>query len=177
MEIKGDKITLRPVSMEFAEEMFEFTRDPGALKYTDFPFPKTLDDEKAWIKMILEGNSEKIFCIFVSGQDNPIGSLGHKMVENENKVFDLGILLGVPEYRGKGYGSDAMRTLIKYLFNEKEAEKLTLNVLIDNEVAIKTYKKCGFKIVRQGQEKSVRDGRIIDVYYMEILKENFYGEA
>ncbi len=168
---------LRPISIDFAMEMYEFTRDPGALKYTDFILPENLEDQKKWIRSVQADICNTTLSVFIDDFDEPIGNLGYIIDKENSKCFDLGILLGVPQYRGKGYGSDAMRTLIKYLFDEKEAEKLTLHVFIDNEIAIKTYKKCGFKIVDQGQEKSVRDGRMIDVYYMEILKDNFYGKA
>ena len=85
---------------------------------------------------------------------------GHFAVENEQGEFigridyddlnpidrtaELSILIGTPDARSRGYGSDAMHTLIEHLFNDRQIERLWLSVIAFNLPAIRLYEKLGF---------------------------------
>lgn len=56
------------------------------------------------------------------------------------------IIIGEPEFRGKGFGQQIVKNLLEISFNQFEIEKAELNVFDWNINAIKCYEKVGFTI-------------------------------
>jgi len=56
----------------------------------------------------------------------------------------IGIRIGDKEYRGKGYGTDAISILINYCLTTLRIAHIWLKVLPTNARAIRCYEKCGF---------------------------------
>lgn len=71
----------------------------------------------------------------------------------ETGVYEIGCLCVIPEFQGKGFGTNAIQ-YVKTL--HKDREKLTLVTPIDKKDNVRFYtEKCGFHI------KSVeRDGNV-----------------
>lgn len=86
-----------------------------------------------------------------------------------------GIFIGDKKYWGKGYGTDAMRVLVKFIFEQMNIHKVKLNVYSFNERAIKSYEKCGFKVEGVLRQEIFRDGRYYDEIIMGLLKEEYYN--
>lgn len=55
----------------------------------------------------------------------------------------IGIGIGDAADRGKGYGTDAMRLALRFVFDELEMERASLGVLADNERAVRSYQQIG----------------------------------
>jgi RimJ/RimL family protein N-acetyltransferase len=85
----------------------------------------------------------------------------------------VGIGIGEPDYRGKGYGTDAMRVILRFAFMELNLHRVSLDVFEYNPRAIRSYEKAGFVI--EGRKRRVvnRDGRRWDDIYMGILREEW----
>ncbi|MDO8490563.1 MAG: GNAT family N-acetyltransferase [Dehalococcoidia bacterium] len=72
---------------------------------------------------------------------------------NANEV-ELGIMIGDPQYRNKGYGADVITTIAGHIFEEPNTDRIYLHTLDWNVRAQKCFRKCGFvpcgEIVRGG---------------------------
>jgi RimJ/RimL family protein N-acetyltransferase len=81
----------------------------------------------------------------------------------------IAIGIGEPEYRGKGYGQEALRLILGYGFRELNLYRIGLNVFSYNDAAIRAYEKVGF--VREGTRRSsiLRDGERYDEHQYGIL--------
>ena len=82
----------------------------------------------------------------------------------------MGIFIGDPAGRGRGYGMEAVRLLVEFAFAELNLDRLDLEVLADNWPAICAYQKAGFKpegCLRQARYKA---GHYVDVYIFSILR-------
>lgn len=75
---------------------------------------------------------------------------------------------------GQGLGSDAVRTLARYLIEERGHHRLTMDPAVDNEQAIRAYRRVGFREVgvMRGYERGP-DGTWHDGLLMEMLAEDF----
>lgn len=60
-----------------------------------------------------------------------------------NRVCDIGILIGDSRYSGKGLGLEAWRAAIDYLFSQKICRKVTAGTMALNGPMIKIFKKSG----------------------------------
>ena len=74
----------------------------------------------------------------------------------------------------RGYGTDAIETILKYAFNKMNLHKIELRVYEFNKRALKCYEKCGFKIEGVMREDLFRDGKYHNTIFMSILRSEFH---
>jgi len=79
------------------------------------------------------------------------------------------------DYLGKDYGTDAMRTLLRYLFGEMKLHRVELNTWSENKRAIRCYEKCGSHLEGTLRESvfCIRDGKYYDGLIFGILDREF----
>lgn len=75
-----------------------------------------------------------------------IGEETLREVDPRTKSARLGIHIS-PDFVGQGYGTDALRVLLSYLFDCLHYEEMKLDVAAHNRRAIRTYEKLGFETV------------------------------
>jgi aminoglycoside 6'-N-acetyltransferase len=77
-----------------------------------------------------------------------------------------------PDVHGRGLGSDAVRTMARYLVEKRGHHRLTIDPAVDNEVAIACYRKVGFRPVGiMRRYERTPDGDWRDNLLMELLAE------
>jgi RimJ/RimL family protein N-acetyltransferase len=85
----------------------------------------------------------------------------------------LGIGLGERDYWGKGYGSDALRVILRYGFETLSLHRVSLNVHSNNPRALRSYENAGFRHEGRLHEAFQRDGQRFDFIYMGLLREEW----
>lgn len=127
---------------------------------------------KEWIEKDLEQDPPpfSMFLIRTLEDDRLIGDIGLDSVRNGHGDTFVGIGIGEREYWGKGYGTDAMRIMLRYAFTEMNLHRVSLDVFEYNPRAIHSYEKVGFK--HEGCARGVlhRAGRRWDLIFMGILR-------
>ena len=73
-----------------------------------------------------------------------IGNCVYYGVNETEGEAELGIMIGNRDYWDKGYGIDAVTTLVSYIFRRTNLNRIYLKTLDDNYRAQKCFKKCGF---------------------------------
>jgi len=102
--------------------------------------------------------------------DDKFIGFGGLNVSWANQGASLWIGIGEPDYRGKGYGSDAMRLLVNYAFRELGLYRVGLEVFGYNTRAIHVYEKLGFVYEGAQREALYREGQRYDTLSMSILR-------
>lgn len=92
-----------------------------------------------------------------------IGNCMYYDINTRRGETELGIMIGERAYWSKGYGTDAVDTLLKYIFTETNMKRVYLHTLEWNLRAQKSFGKSGFR-----QLKRVRK-RGLDFVQMEVL--------
>jgi RimJ/RimL family protein N-acetyltransferase len=82
----------------------------------------------------------------------------------------VAIGLGDRGYWGKGYGTDAMRLLLRYAFQELNLHRVSLGVFGYNGRAQKSYRKAGFVEEGRIRERLRREGVWYDMIIMGMLR-------
>ena len=88
----------------------------------------------------------------------PIGVIALTDAEPENGRAELDVYVGEAAYRGQGYGTDAIRVICRYGFDQMRLHGISLWVVPDNEAAVHVYKKLGFVEEGRERERFRRDG-------------------
>ena len=117
------------------------------------------DDELKWIEDKLK-DGHPIFSMIDKNTNKFIGNI--EILHIKDNAGELGISIN-QEMQNKHYGTEAIKRLLEYAFNDLKHTGMALYVFKTNERAIKVYKNCGFVILG--------DGRVNDEYRM-IYKNN-----
>jgi hypothetical protein len=74
------------------------------------------------------------------------------------QIANVGIAIGNPTDRGKGYGRDGMQLILRYAFNELNLHRVGLTVLERNHAARHLYESVGFVVEGILRDNDFRDG-------------------
>ncbi len=85
-----------------------------------------------------------------------IGNCMYYDIDKGRRQAELGIMIGEREYWGKGYGTDAVTTVVCHIFKETNIDRIYLNTLEWNVRAQRCFRKCGFiacgRVTRRGND-------------------------
>lgn len=83
-----------------------------------------------------------------------------------------------PNTHRQGFATDAIRTLVGYLFDVRGHHRLTIDPTVENEGAIACYSNIGFAPVGVMREYELRDdGSWADGMLMELLASDWIGQS
>lgn len=157
-----------------AEAFSRWNRDSEFVRMLDDEAPRmrSVQNIKEWLEKEFEKGEEfrYFFTLRALEGNQLIGSIGLYAIEWNNGHGWLGIGLGERDYWGKGYGTDAIRVMLRYAFRELNLHRISLDVFEYNSRAIKSYEKAGFKVEGRKRKIVQRDGRRYDVICMGILR-------
>lgn len=120
-----------------------------------------------------ESNSSSYFHLRTLEGDHLIGFVVLFNIKWSSQSADMAIGIGAPNFRGKGYGQDALRLILNYAFSELNLHRVGLSVMAYNTEAIKAYERVGF--VREGVRRQAvqREGTRHDLVLYGILREEW----
>jgi len=100
-------------------------------------YPSTVEDEARTMGSSTSfTQGEYQFAIETLAERRFIGKCGFVKINWKNRVGELAILIGEKGMHGKGYGTDAIRTLCKFGFEELNLHKIKATVFAFNEKVI-----------------------------------------
>lgn len=176
--LTGEKVRLRGYKEEDVQLAFEYMNDPDVVQYLNpgIPYPMTLQREQEWFKSQKDLKDTYNFAIETLENEIYIGGCGINKIDWKNSVAIVGIFIGHKDYRSKGYGTDAMKVLMNFIFNQMNVNKVQLEVYSFNDRAIKSYKKSGFVEEGRIRQRIFRNGKYHDELVMGILKEEYFSK-
>lgn len=172
---EGALVRLRAYRKEDAQIALEYLNDREVKRNLapGVPFPLTLWDEEKWIESNTAFKDTYSFAIETIKEKKYIGGCGINHIDWKNSNVTIGIFIGDKEYWSKGYGTDTMNILIKFIFEQMNINKIKLNVYSFNKRAIKCYEKCGFKNEGVLRQEIFRDGKYYDEIIMGLLRDEW----
>ena len=110
------------------------------------------------------------FAIHLKNEDEPVGVISLMNVSEVNESAELSIILGDPDDRHQGYGSEAIELLLCYAFEERGLNRIGLSAFDFNEKAIAAYEKLGFAVEGRFRQAIKRRSGFHDAILMSILR-------
>jgi len=171
--LNGPLVTLRPFRADDLPRMREWMRDPETsrtwARAPIVPDSRFEDDLAGKFKRF---DTSGYFAIDDS-QGHFVGRIEFENLQLVDRTAEVMIMLGEPSARGKGIGTDAMVTLLRYLFDGRQLERVWLTVITWNEAAIASYKKVGFIVEGRLREDCWIEGALHDQLVLGILRAEF----
>ncbi len=168
----GTNVYLRPLDRGDAPAFVTWLNDPDLRRNLLASRPMTLRAEEEFIDALATGDRITLGLALRDG-DRLIGGTGLHDIEPRCRRATFGILIGPPEERGKGHGTEATRLMVGYAFDTLNLNKVCLQVYEYNPGGVRAYEKVGFR--REGvlRQDTYRDGRYWDTIVMGILREEW----
>jgi RimJ/RimL family protein N-acetyltransferase len=180
--LRGGLVRLTAENPEvMAANFARWNQDTGWLRFLDTQPPMMLSEKKwkEWLEKDIERASldNFFFAIRTLEDDTLIGFIGLFELFQHHGDTLVAIALGERQYWGKGFGTDAMRIMLRYAFSELNLRRVGLIVFDYNPRAIRSYEKAGF--VHEGRIREVihRDGKRYDFLYMAILRDDWLANG
>lgn len=173
--LKGEQVYLTVEDPQIVAEAFSrwsLDSEYWRLSASDAALPRSAKLIKEWLEKELGKDNPQLFMFAIRRLEDQqlIGEIDLDGVLWTHGESFVGIGLGEREYWGKGYGTDAMRVILKYAFSELNLYRVSLNVFDYNPRAKRSYEKAGFKEEGRCREFLLRDGKRYDLIFMGILR-------
>lgn len=168
--IVGQKVYLRPLEVDDAENFVTWLNDKEVNKYLIRTIPINKSREREFLEGLYKDNREVILGISLKANDELIGVIGLHKISLPFHNAEMGIFIGDKSRWSKGYGTEAVRLILKYGFDQLNLHRIYLTVLNFNLRAIHVYEKSGFKLEGTFREHVYRHGKYCDVLLMGILR-------
>jgi RimJ/RimL family protein N-acetyltransferase len=168
--LTGEKVRLAPPPPDFAQIVLPWLVEPDVSRYV-IMHPFSLKQEEEFLERVARDPNAVFWAIW--SEDRPIGSSAINEIDWQNRHGTTGSMIGVPEFRERGYGGEAMRLRTLYAFQELGLEKLISTARADNERSIRGLKRAGYREVGVQRRHVFHDGQWYDKWLGEVLRQEW----
>jgi RimJ/RimL family protein N-acetyltransferase len=147
-ELKGLKVVLREKRESDAARDYVWRCDAELARY-DAVLPLKLSVQEFtlyYIEQLRNPKEGRRWFAIENLDGKHIGNCMYYDVDEGRKQAKIGIIIGDREYWGQGYGTEAVKLLVSYIFDETDLNRLHLDTLDWNIRAQRCFQKCGFVV-------------------------------
>lgn len=174
LDLTGQKVRLRPLEERDLAALIEAYRDLDLQLTTDGDaLPMSDIQVRAfWSDIMTDPGADlRYFAIeALSEAGHMVGACSLQHIDLRNRHAELSIFMIARDVRGMGYGTEAVRLLLRYGFDALRLDKVYLGVYDFNEGGIRAYEKNGFRYEGRHRQMLHYDGRAWDEWFMGILR-------
>lgn len=163
-------VSVRAARLDDAEALAEVMNQPRAVWGTmQRPFT-TLERRREWLQKALCDPHVTSLVAELEGQ--LVGNLGlHANGSHPRRKHVASIGMSVHDaFAGRGVGTALMLAAIDVADNWLAIRRLELEVYVDNEPAVRLYRKFGFEVEGTLREYAFREGSYVDAFVMSRLR-------
>jgi len=148
IELKDDRITLRPLRMSDALEVFLAVEEsmPSLRPWMPWAYPGySIVDSEGWLKSSVAGWKEGTayeFAITDSKDGSFIGGIGLNHINKIDKVANLGYWVRSSR-QNQGVAATAAKLLIQFGINDLKLNRIEILAAAENLASRKTAEKAG----------------------------------
>ena len=164
MVIYGEKIVLRAVEEGDNAMLLSLINDPD----TEYLLgggscPVSEADQHKWFEHQEKSRDELRCIVALKGDSKAIGMIVLSDIDQKNATGHMHIKMSKDGGRGKGYGTDAVNTLVRYSFEELRLNCIYANILVYNEASIRLFERCRFKKDGVLRQRIYKKGGFVDL--------------
>ncbi len=173
--LKGENIVLRPIGRSDIAFLTKWLNDPDVIESLAIDVPVTEMAVEKDIEAIstVKAHSEAWFMIETLTEGRTIGSTRFKNIDHKNQSAEFSVVIGETEYWGRGFGTEAVRLLVKYGFEQLNLHRISSEVFSFNERSLRMHKKLGFREEGRQREAWFKNGKFQDWVLFAILRDEW----
>jgi RimJ/RimL family protein N-acetyltransferase len=171
IEITGKKVELREMNQRDIDELYfwKFEDDKQEAKKWNGPYipegKQTKKEHQEIWKSVSEILPEVPNTLCISVNDTLIGTVSSYWVDKNTNWLETGIVIYDTNYWNGGYGTEAYKLWVNFLFHSTDLHRLGMSTWSGNTRMIKVASKIGMK-----EEARIRNARIVNGKYFDTIK-------
>lgn len=148
MEVLTQRFLLRRLTVDDVSERYlSWLDDSSAQKHiVAAGNTRGIDDLRNYVAARQQRDDLLFLGIFDRETGRHIGNIKYEPMDCEAGYAVMGILIGEPDYRGKGVTSEVLTASAQWLKQRYGLSQILLGVDLANEAAIRAYQKVGFVV-------------------------------
>jgi len=168
----GERIRLGAFFPEDVPAFSRWSQDSDYARHLDAApaIPKSETRLARWLEEEERNRDSYIFAVRTLDTDTIIGFVHLDGILWNHGVAWLAIGIGEPDFRGRGYGFEAMQLALQFAFHEINLHRVQLTVFSYNARAIHLYEKLGFRKEGVFREALNRDGQRHHMFLYGLLR-------
>lgn len=175
MIIRGEKVSLRPITPSDLPRLVEWSQDPEVKRHLEGDYPLNLEEASIWFRSMLSDRHNKRWAI-VAADGHLIGDIELDHITWRSGEAELRICIGEKAYWDQGYGTDAVSTVCRHAFDDMQLQRVYLRVFADNPRAVRCYAKAGFR--KEGRlRRPDQSGTLREIFLMRLLQTEYAVQA
>lgn len=169
--LEGRLVRLRPVEWDDLPSIVRWMNDPAVTEFLLSTPIASLAEQQAWYQS-MQGGKDRALSV-VDHEGSLQGYCGITRLDWEDRQCSVWVIIGEKESWDRGYGTDALSTMLEHLFGELNLNRVYLTVAEENRRAIKAYERCGLRIEGTHRRSRFKNGRYCNDLTMAILREDW----
>jgi len=174
--VETKRLILRPITIDDANDMFDYASDKEVVKTLTFPIHKTVEDSVFAIKEFfltrVNNGVPEAYAIIHKADNKMIGTCDIHKISNED-IAEIGYVVN-RKYWGQGFVTEALIELVKVSFTHIGVRRLEIMHATENPASGRVIEKADFRfegLIRQYMKN--KEGGYSDLKIYSILKEEF----
>ncbi|KFI07220.1 GNAT family N-acetyltransferase [Massilia sp. BSC265] len=172
-----ERLTLRPMTMTDAADLFAVFSDPAVVRYWSAEPWTSITFAQSAIARALEGyrdQSEVRFGIELAETGALIGTVNLHHFFPQNRRCELGYALGSAHW-GKGYATEALEVALDYGFHELRLNRVEADIDPRNTASAGVLERLGFRKEGYMPERWFVHGQMADTVNYGLLRSYWDG--
>lgn len=146
MELKTERLIMRPWKESDAENLYEYAKDPNVGPIAGWPVHTSVENSREIIRDVL--SAEETYAVCLKEDGKAIGSIGLMVGAASNLSIpdtegEIGYWIGVP-FWGRGLIPEAVNELLRHGFEDLKLDKIWCGYFEGNTKSKRVQEKCGF---------------------------------
>ena len=175
-EIETERLRLRRFLIDDANEMFqEWTSNENVTRYLTWERHKSVEQTKTYLFDVIvsyEQDNRYSWGIELKETGGLIGSIGASIKNESPRNASVGYCLG-ERFWNKGYGTEALRAVIDYMFYDVNVNRLEAVHSVNNPASGRIMQKAGMLKEGRLRQELIKDGKYHDCDLYALVKEDF----
>jgi len=172
---KKSKVILKPITKSDLTLLIDWRNSMEIFPYNTQYFLLNLKIQLDWFSKLRDDSSRKMFMI--SYNKTKVGVCGLINIDYKNKNANVAIIIGKTKLHGKGIGTSALSSLLKYGFTKLHLHRIGAEVIEYNKNSIHLFEKSNFKLEGTFRDAIWRKNQWWNMKSMSILKEDFIQKS
>jgi RimJ/RimL family protein N-acetyltransferase len=167
--LQGERVRLRPVQPGDLPKFAEWLGDPEVRRWlAALNEAPTLQDEVEWYEDS-RANPDNVLWSIETLDGRLIGTTELRVTPYARRA-ELGIAIQDKTQWNRGYGTETIRLLLEYGFEDLQLNRIELTVDEQNARGRRCYEKCGFTEEGLLRQHRLVDGQFGNTVMMSILR-------
>jgi len=166
------RLTLRPVRMSDAEDMYEYSRDPEVARHVLWDAHTSIHQTRNYIRYLIRqyrNASPGTFAIALRDSGKVIGTIGFMWVQMDNRSAEVGYSLS-RKYWNQGYMSEALQAIVDFGFTRLNLNRIEAQHECDNPASGHVMLHAGMQHEGTLRQRIYNKGRFVDVDLYAIVR-------